>query len=134
LVVLFTPLISDLGSKQWVWTCTADTEKYRKIDDLRMTVLDQIPNCDRPDLPIQQVVGVIPRLLFHKSKFRICAHDKEDISCTSVFIPGVNRYAHLTGILFTEDIRDITDFHDEDDLEDMQKQVSFKEEAEYVEK
>jgi hypothetical protein len=85
--------------------------RYMQFNNVAFEVLDRVPSIDRTSLPISQVINIIPRQLFRKERLSLRNIDVESvgikISHSSIYLPGSDMYAYITGLLFYERIDSI---------------------------
>jgi hypothetical protein len=99
--------------------------RYMQFNNVAFEVLDRVPSIDRTSLPISQVINIIPRQLFRKERLSLRNIDVESvgikISHSSIYLPGSDMYAYITGMLFYERIDSIISsdgIHNKHEFED----------------
>lgn len=85
--------------------------QFMQFNNIAFEVLDKVPLIDRASLPISQVIDIIPRQLFRKEALSLRNIDVDSIgskiSHSSIYLPGSDMYAYITGMLFYERIDNI---------------------------
>lgn len=94
-----------------------------------MKVLDRVPILDRDKFPISSVIDIVPRQLFNKGlnilkkegiDQRGDFHLAEPIyRHSSIFLPEIQKYAYITGVLIRENLEDIIP-----ELEEEQREIA----------
>ena len=109
----------ELGIKKRKRKYTMDTEvkTEKPIEDMQMELCDRIPQIDRPNFSITNIVDIIPRLLFKREDLKVekSVNTSRLTSFTSTYLNSCGEYAYITGLLIYEDLSLAYEAHQEMD-------------------
>lgn len=89
-----------------------DADLKRDLEAFKMELMDQVPIVEREDFQIEYSRSTILQSMFHQEKFRVLRRPgviPDEVGHCSVWLDAQDCFAHCTGILFYEKIKDLSE-------------------------